>query len=143
MHPSRTDSRRGPKYPFFCKRSPVQEQKSEPRIGLEPRTLAKISVSDEYSFVNCPTFTRSHLKKRILVQVRGGAEFFTQSLIPRLILSCLWVKTAGILTYFENFRPTKKVKPEGPCRNAVKRGTNKEIGLKDFFVIASSITITV
>jgi hypothetical protein len=49
--------------------------------------------------------TRSHLKKRILVQVRGGAEF----------------KTAGILTYFEDFKP----------------GTNKEIGLKDFFEITS------
>jgi hypothetical protein len=48
---------------------------------------------------------RSHLKKRILVQVRGGAEF----------------KTAGILMYFEDF----------------KRGTNKEIGPKDFFEIAS------
>jgi len=49
--------------------------------------------------------TGSHLKKRILVQVRGGAEF----------------KTAGILKYFEDF----------------KRGTNKEIGPKDFFAIAS------
>jgi len=50
--------------------------------------------------------SRSHLKKRILVQVRGGAEF----------------KTAGILKYFEDF----------------KRGTNKEIGPKDFFEIASN-----
>jgi len=49
---------------------------------------------------------RSHLKKWILVQVRGGAEF----------------KTAGILTYFEDF----------------KRGTNKEVGPKDFFEIAST-----
>jgi hypothetical protein len=53
---------------------------------------------------------RSHLKNRILVQVRGGAEF----------------KTAGILEYFENF----------------KRGTNKEIGPKDIFEIAS-ICLTV
>jgi hypothetical protein len=51
------------------------------------------------------SFIRSHLKKRILVQVRGGAE----------------LKAAGILMYFEDF----------------KRGTNKEIGLKDFFEIAS------
>ena len=41
-----------------------------------------------------------------MVQVRGGAEF----------------KTAGILTYFEDF----------------KRGTNKEIELKDFFEITSN-----
>jgi len=41
-----------------------------------------------------------------LVQVRGGVEF----------------KTAGILTYFEDF----------------KRGTNKEIGKKEFFEIASN-----
>jgi len=51
--------------------------------------------------------TISHLKKEILVQVRGGAEF----------------KTAGILKYFEDF----------------KRGSNKEIGPKDFFEIASNI----
>jgi len=50
-------------------------------------------------------FIRSHLKKRILVQARGGAKF----------------KTAGILEYVEDF----------------KRGTNKEIGPKDFFEIAS------
>jgi hypothetical protein len=34
------------------------------------------------------TLFRSHLKNRILVQVRGGAEF----------------KTAGILKYFEDFK---------------------------------------
>jgi ribosomal protein L11 methyltransferase len=50
--------------------------------------------------------TRSHLKNRILVQGRGGAEF----------------KTAGILPYFEDF----------------KRGTNKDIGPKDIFEIASN-----
>jgi hypothetical protein len=50
---------------------------------------------------------RSHLKKRILVQVRGGAEF----------------KTAGIFKYFEDF----------------KRGSNKKIGPKDFFEIASNL----
>jgi hypothetical protein len=48
---------------------------------------------------------RSHLKKWILVQYRGGAE----------------LKTAGIHQYFEDFQ----------------RGTNKDIGPKDFFEIAS------
>jgi hypothetical protein len=49
--------------------------------------------------------TRSHLKNRILVQGRGGAEF----------------QTGGILEYFED----------------LKRGTNKDIGPKDIFEIAS------
>ncbi len=49
---------------------------------------------------------RSHLKNRILVQDRGGAEF----------------KTAGILEYGED----------------LKRGTNKDIGPKDVFAMASS-----
>jgi hypothetical protein len=48
---------------------------------------------------------RSHLKNRILVQGRGGAEF----------------QTGGILEYFED----------------LKRGTNKDIGPKDIFEIAS------
>jgi hypothetical protein len=60
-----------------------------------------------------------------LVQVRGGAEF----------------KTAGILTYFEVFRPTNKNKFDGSSSYAGKRGTNKEIGLKDFFEIASNQVI--
>jgi hypothetical protein len=51
-------------------------------------------------------FFRSHLKNRILVQDRGGAEF----------------QTAGILLYVED----------------LKRGTNKDIGPKDIFEIASS-----
>ena len=58
---------------------------------------------------NRPTptdFCRSHLKNRILVQDRGGAEF----------------QTAGILEYVED----------------LKRGTNKDIGLKDIFEMASS-----
>jgi hypothetical protein len=49
---------------------------------------------------------RSHLKNRILVQNRDGAEF----------------QTAGSLQYFED----------------LKRGTNKEIGPKDIFEIASA-----
>jgi hypothetical protein len=53
------------------------------------------------------TIPGSHLKTRILVLVRGGAEF----------------KTAGLLKYFEDF----------------KRGTNKEIGPKDCFEIASNL----
>jgi len=51
-------------------------------------------------------YIRSHLKKRILVKYRGGAEF----------------QPAVIHQYFED----------------LKRGTNKEIGPKDFFEIASS-----
>jgi DNA helicase-2/ATP-dependent DNA helicase PcrA len=51
-------------------------------------------------------FFRSHLKNRILVQDRGGAEF----------------KTAGIPAYVED----------------LKRGTNKDIGPKDIFEMASS-----
>jgi hypothetical protein len=47
----------------------------------------------------------SHLKNRILVQGRGGAEF----------------QPGGILEYFED----------------LKRGTNKDIGPKDIFEIAS------
>ncbi len=50
---------------------------------------------------------RSYPKNRILVQVRGGAEF----------------QTAGILEYFED----------------LKRGTNKEIGPKVIFEMASNI----
>ena len=50
---------------------------------------------------------RSHLKNRILVQDRGGAEF----------------QTAGILQYVED----------------LKRGTNKDIGPKDIFEMASNI----
>ena len=68
---------------------------------------------------------RSYLKKRILGQGRGVTEF----------------KTAGIHQYFEDFRPTKKVKPDGPYRNAVRRGTNKDIGPKDFFEIASKTAL--
>jgi DNA helicase-2/ATP-dependent DNA helicase PcrA len=51
-------------------------------------------------------FYRSHLKNRILVQDRGGAEF----------------RTAGILEYVED----------------LKRGANKDIGIKDIFEMASS-----
>jgi hypothetical protein len=50
--------------------------------------------------------TRSHIKNRIWVQDRGGAEF----------------KTAGILLYVED----------------LKRGTNKDIGPKDIFEMASN-----
>ena len=49
---------------------------------------------------------RTHLKNRILVQDRSGAEF----------------KTGGILLYVEDF----------------KRGSNKDIGLKDIFEMGSS-----
>jgi hypothetical protein len=49
---------------------------------------------------------------------RGGAAFSTQSLIPRLIVSSLWVKTGGILEYFEDLRPTNKIKLDGSSRNA-------------------------
>ena len=48
---------------------------------------------------------RSHLKNRILVQDRGGAEF----------------QTGGILLYVED----------------LKRGTNKDVGPKDIFEMAS------
>ena len=51
-------------------------------------------------------YIRSHLKNRILVQDRGGAEF----------------QTGGILLYVED----------------LKRGTNKDIGPKDIFEIAST-----
>jgi hypothetical protein len=50
--------------------------------------------------------TSSYLKKKILVQDQGAAEF----------------QTAGILKYVED----------------LKRGTNTEIGPKDFFEIASN-----
>jgi len=50
--------------------------------------------------------TGSHLKNRILVQDRGGAEF----------------QTGGILLYVED----------------LKRGTNKDIGPKDLFEMASN-----
>jgi len=46
------------------------------------------------------TVIRSHLKKRILVQVRGGAEF----------------KTAGILKYFEDYK--RGTNPAGKRRKA-------------------------
>ena len=41
-------------------------------------------------------------------------------------------QTAGILKYFEDFRPTNKIKFDGSSSYAGKRGTNKEIGPKDF-----------
>jgi len=52
-----------------------------------------------------------------LVQFRGGAEFKTDCVAVTAI--------AGILKYFEDF----------------KRGTNKEIGPKDIFAIASIIVL--
>ena len=52
-------------------------------------------------------FIRSHLKNRILVPDRGGAEF----------------QTADNLLVVED----------------LKRGTNKELGTKDIFEIASNI----
>ncbi len=64
---------------------------------------------------------RSDLKNRILVQDRGGAEF----------------QPGGILEYFEDLRPTKRIGSDGPSRNAGKRGTNKDIGPKGIFEIAS------
>jgi hypothetical protein len=59
-------------------------------------------------------------------------------MIPRLILSSLWVKTGGILQYFEDLRPTNMIESDGSSRNAGKRGTNKDIGPKDIFEIASN-----
>jgi hypothetical protein len=53
---------------------------------------------------------RSHLKKRVLVQVQGGPE----------------LQPAGILKYSEE----------------LKQGTNTEIGLKNFFEIASNVTLS-
>jgi len=52
--------------------------------------------------------SRIHLKNRILVQDRGGAEF----------------KTGGMLLYVKDLRPTMKIKLGGSSRNAGKRGTN-------------------
>ena len=53
-------------------------------------------------------FNRTHLKNRILVQDRGGAELLT----------------GGILLYVEDLRATTKIKLGGSSRNAGKRGTN-------------------
>jgi hypothetical protein len=58
--------------------------------------------------VTLASLTRSHLKNRILVQDRGGAEF----------------QTAGILLYVEDLKP----------------GTNKDMGPKDIFEMASNNT---
>jgi hypothetical protein len=58
-----------------------------------------------------------------LVQDRGGAEF----------------QTEGILLYVEDLRLTMKIKLGGSSRNAGKRGTNKDIGLKDIFEMGSNI----
>ena len=65
---------------------------------------------------------RTHLKNRILVQDRGGAEFLPLCGTSRLILYGLWVETAGILLDVEDF----------------KRGTNKDIGPKDIFELGSN-----
>ena len=56
--------------------------------------------------------TTRHLKKRILVQNRGGFEFQTDSVAV--------IATAGILAYVED----------------LKLGSNKEFGLKDLFEMA-------
>jgi hypothetical protein len=68
--------------------------------------------------------SRSHLKNRILVQDRGGAEFLT----------------AGNLLVVEDLRPSECVRPDGEFRNAGKRGTNpaeKGGRPKDIFEMAS------
>ena len=57
------------------------------------------------NFYSRTKIIRSHLKNRILVQDRGGAEF----------------QTGGILLYVED----------------LKRGINKDIGLKDIFEMGS------
>jgi len=59
--------------------------------------------------------TRSHLKKRILVQYQGGREFQTDGVAVTAI--------AGILQYFED----------------LNRAPNKEIGPKDIFETASNV----
>ena len=61
--------------------------------------------------------TRSHLKKRILVQDQGGAEFQTDGVAVTAI--------ADILRYFED----------------VKRGPNAEVGPKDFFEMVSKLPL--
>jgi hypothetical protein len=76
------------------------------------------------NFNYCKSDTRSHLKKRILVQNRGGAAFSPLRGTSHPILSLLRVKTGRILPYFED----------------LKRGTNpaeKGGRSKDFFEIAS------
>jgi hypothetical protein len=63
-----------------------------------------------------------------LAQGRGGAE----------------LQTGGILEYFEDLRPTKRVGSDGPSRNAGKRGTNpagKGGRPKDVFEIASKTAL--
>jgi chemotaxis methyl-accepting protein methylase len=63
----------------------------------------------------------SFLKNRILVQGRGGAEFSRGAGFPVRSNSFCESQTGGILEYFEE----------------LKRGTNKDIGPKDIFEIAS------
>jgi len=84
---------------------------AQPREKSKPALLAPESVPLEKAPLEQRQPTpansfRSHLKKRMLVQDRGGAEF----------------QTAGILEYVED----------------LKRGTNKDIGPKDIFEMASS-----
>ena len=70
---------------------------------------------------------RTHLKNRILVQDRGGAEFPPLSGASLLIKSSLWVVTGGILLYVED----------------LKRGTNPAKGgrPKDIFEVGSIQTL--
>ena len=58
--------------------------------------------------------------------------------MTRLILHFGGPQTAGILKYFEDLRPTNKIKFDGSSRNAGNRAPNAEIGPKDFFEIASN-----
>jgi len=58
---------------------------------------------------------RSHLKNRILVQVRGGVEF----------------KTAGIRWYFEDFkRGTNPARKGGRPKDIFEIASNNEVGVK-------------
>jgi NADPH-dependent glutamate synthase beta subunit-like oxidoreductase len=92
-------------------------------IGMGKKAAAEIDTylsgkaTDE-----APADVRTHLKNRILVQDRGGAEFSRVAGFPVRSYTPCGSQTGGILLYVED----------------LKRGTNKDIGPKDIFEMGSS-----